>query len=627
MSMLPPVFVELRANIGEFKAKMGEAKIEIAELEKTGSTRFSKVAAAGKAAFLGLAVVAVGVGVASVKMADEFEKSHAKLETALKNAGGSYEQYKEQIAKVSKQQELYGFTNAQTEEALANLTTAIGNPKKALADMGLVADVAKFKHIGLAEAATLVAKASEGNLRPLKQMGIDLPIAAGGALKLENAHNKLSEAQAKYKALLEASQDPANKGKISQDKLAAAADKVKAAQDKVNETAHAGADIMKALADKVGGQAANASKTLGGQVGALKAQTEDLFKNIGMKLIPILQKMVGWIVQSIKWFGEHKTVAMVFGTFVGVVLVGLIGAYISSLVKAGYAQLKTFATDIAKGVVWVATKLSQYAAVAGAAIVSAATTAAAWIAANAAMILATGGIILAIGLLVAAILYLKNHWREVLEKIKAFLHSAVDWIKAKFKTLIDFYKTIWNALVEIVKFVFNLVGKVISTYINIWKSIFSALSDAFKAIWDGLSGAVHTAFGAVGDIIKGYFNVWIGIIDWIIQKLNMVIDKANGVSLDIPGFGHVGVNIPHIPEIPKLATGGIVTSPTVALIGEAGPEAVIPLSRVNGMGGGMSVHIHVAGSVIHEKDLAVTVRDNIAQLMRRRGLNPAILGV
>jgi hypothetical protein len=43
--------------------------------------------------------------------------------------------------------------------------------------------------------------------------------------------------------------------------------------------------------------------------------------------------------------------------------------------------------------------------------------------------------------------------------------------------------------------------------------------------------------------------------------------------------------------------------------------------------GGTTVNIYVAGSVIHERDLAVTVRDNIAQLMRRRGLNPAILGV
>ena len=81
------------------------------------------------------------------------------------------------------------------------------------------------------------------------------------------------------------------------------------------------------------------------------------------------------------------------------------------------------------------------------------------------------------------------------------------------------------------------------------------------------------------------------------------------------------------------ASGGAVAAGTQIMVGENGPELFTPTSGGsitphNLVGGsGMNVHIHVAGSVIHEKDLAVTVRDNIAQLMRRRGLNPAILGV
>jgi len=82
------------------------------------------------------------------------------------------------------------------------------------------------------------------------------------------------------------------------------------------------------------------------------------------------------------------------------------------------------------------------------------------------------------------------------------------------------------------------------------------------------------------------------------------------------------------------ASGGAISRGTQIMVGESGPELFTPTSggtitpnnRLGGIGG-MTVNIHVAGSVIHEKDLAVTVRDNIAQLMRRRGLNPAILGV
>jgi hypothetical protein len=44
--------------------------------------------------------------------------------------------------------------------------------------------------------------------------------------------------------------------------------------------------------------------------------------------------------------------------------------------------------------------------------------------------------------------------------------------------------------------------------------------------------------------------------------------------------------------IPALAAGGVVTSPTVALIGEAGPEAVVPLNKMGQMG---NVTINVNG--------------------------------
>ena len=40
-----------------------------------------------------------------------------------------------------------------------------------------------------------------------------------------------------------------------------------------------------------------------------------------------------------------------------------------------------------------------------------------------------------------------------------------------------------------------------------------------------------------------------------------------------------------LANLPRMAAGGVVTGPTLALIGEAGPEAVIPLDRAGGMGG------------------------------------------
>lgn len=67
-------------------------------------------------------------------------------------------------------------------------------------------------------------------------------------------------------------------------------------------------------------------------------------------------------------------------------------------------------------------------------------------------------------------------------------------------------------------------------------------------------------------------------------------------------------------KIPAMAAGGIVTGPTVALIGEAGPEAVIPLDRLGGMGG--NITINVSGSVISENDLIETIRRGLVNAQR-----------
>ena len=78
-------------------------------------------------------------------------------------------------------------------------------------------------------------------------------------------------------------------------------------------------------------------------------------------------------------------------------------------------------------------------------------------------------------------------------------------------------------------------------------------------------------------------------------------------------------------SMPKMAAGGIVTRRTAAIIGESGPEAVIPLNKT--FGGGITIVNNIQGSVITEKEMALKVRNDIAQLLRRKGLNTAILGV
>jgi hypothetical protein len=643
--MLPPVFVELKANVSEFTAAMGEARTEMSATEAHGSTSLDKLAGFGKAALFGLGTAAVGVGVMGVEMADKFEISHAKLETALKNAGTNFEEYSTQIGKAQKTMEGYGYTNAQTQEALANLTTALKDPKKALDDLGIAADLAKYKHIDLADAATAVAKAQEGNLKALKQMGIDLPIAAGGALKLQQAHDALGKATDAASAYLKAHSDAVDASSKNHATYEGLLNKVSDAQAKVNSVSDAGKEIMKGLSDAIGGQAATQAATFSGKMEALKAQTENVVTSIGMKLIPILEKLVGAIKDVIDWFNQHKTVAEAMAYVIGTVIVTAIGTYLYTLAKAATESVISFVKLVAgwTGIGTAATVAGEEAVVAGDEIT-----------------VATGGINIAIGVVVAAILYLATHWKEVWNGIKDVIKVAWDWIKEKvdwlwnlftefsplgiaIKWLADHWSAIWNGIKDVVSGAWDWIKEKVDW---LWHLFTEAsplgiaikwLSDHWSAIWGGIkdvvSGAwnfVENIIGKIGDGIRGFVGLVKSEINGIISLVNTVIRVIDSIHVKIPdwvpliGGKEFGLDI---PQIPMLANGGIVTSPTLAMIGEAGAEAVIPLSKMGGMGGGINVVVNVQGSVIQEKDLAVTVRDGIAQLMRRRGLNPSILGV
>ena len=65
-----------------------------------------------------------------------------------------------------------------------------------------------------------------------------------------------------------------------------------------------------------------------------------------------------------------------------------------------------------------------------------------------------------------------------------------------------------------------------------------------------------------------------------------------------------------------MASGGIVDSPTLALIGESGPEAVVPLGR-SGMGGGTTVNVNVAGSILTESEIGEIVQEQLLRIQAR----------
>jgi hypothetical protein len=78
---------------------------------------------------------------------------------------------------------------------------------------------------------------------------------------------------------------------------------------------------------------------------------------------------------------------------------------------------------------------------------------------------------------------------------------------------------------------------------------------------------------------------------------------------DLTNIGQSANSAASRMNIPRMANGGIVTSPTLALIGEAGPEAVVPLGKGGGMGGGITINI--SGGLGTSTDIANAVYENL----------------
>jgi len=120
--------------------------------------------------------------------------------------------------------------------------------------------------------------------------------------------------------------------------------------------------------------------------------------------------------------------------------------------------------------------------------------------------------------------------------------------------------------------------------------------EGFRNIVDSIFSVINTVVTSSIGVIKSYFETLLGfykgIFNGIATLWNNTIGKLSfKVPSWVPGLGGKGFDVPNIP---MLAEGGIVTSATLAMIGEKGPEAVIPLDRMGQMGGN-SVTINVNG--------------------------------
>ena len=191
-------------------------------------------------------------------------------------------------------------------------------------------------------------------------------------------------------------------------------------------------------------------------------------------------------------------------------------------------------------------------------------------------------------------------------------------------------ETVFIAGFELFKALVSAVPQILGLLISAWGDLFSKLWETLKTNFTEFAGK----FGkGIGNALINAINGMLGFIQDFLNGPINAINGALGALNQIPGVNIGQLSTITIGRIPALAAGGLVTSPTTALIGEAGPEAVIPLRNTNSwakaiatalseeftsdeLSGGRTVNIYMTNQINNKLDIN-EVSQELTTLIRR----------
>ncbi len=214
-------------------------------------------------------------------------------------------------------------------------------------------------------------------------------------------------------------------------------------------------------------------------------------------------------------------------------------------------------------------------------------------------------------------------WETLKEKGKEIVEGWWNGIKERWEIIKETASSLFSRFIDLVKEIFGIHSPS-TVFSDIGKNLIQGLIDGIKNIWENLTSTVTEKLGRLKSLVtekfisvkdsaldafdkfktglkekcngiwnslKEFINKVLGGVENMINKpvnaLNKLIRKLNSLNIEMPevlGGGTIGFNIGEFSQvsIPKLARGGLVSKPTLSLIGEAGKEAVLPLEHNTG---------------------------------------------
>src|SRR5690625_1609287 len=179
--------------------------------------------------------------------------------------------------------------------------------------------------------------------------------------------------------------------------------------------------------------------------------------------------------------------------------------------------------------------------------------------------------------------YLEMIWgiiQDVWEYIKNTFSNALDFVKAL--VTLDFQgmkdainnqmENAWNLIKNIWDRIKTFFSDTVSSIKDNVSNVFNNIKDTIGNIWEGVKSTTERIWDGIVSAVKAPINTIIGFINGMINALNGINIKLPKVPDWVPGIGGRGGNTIgfNIPNVPSLATGGVVSEPTLAIVGDAG---------------------------------------------------------
>jgi phage-related protein len=523
-----------------------------------------KMIGVGKSVATGLAVGAVvQFGRSAVQSAQDADESMDKVVSVFGDASQAVVDFSQTTA------DTMGLS-AQDYQTMAAQSGAL------LQSMGISADdAAKSTEVMSQRAADLAAiyggdastamadfdKAMTGQTRGLKKYGI-----------------VLSNAEIEQRAM--------NEGYVDAEGKVTDAGKAIAAQELILEKSSKQAG---AFADNAG--------DLGSQQAIMAAKMENLSTTVGNMLLPVLEQLMTYLQPILQFMQDNITwiaplVAAIAGLVVGVKAWAVAQTILNSSMLANpIFQVVAAVAALTAGIIWAYNNVGWF---------------------KDAVDAMARGVVAAFNWVKDAVMgvfnWVKDNWPLLLAILTGPFGLAVytiqrnwDTIKAAAKAVWDWIKNTWSTIQG---YITGPIERAVGIVQRSWDTIKNAASNTWSSIKTGISNMweiISSPFRKGADFAKTFIeaiprairnlvtditNIMRGVADVVKRPFETAV---NGVkSLWNRTVGGFGFSVPSwIPgmggksfKIPYMAAGGIVNRPTLALIGEAGPEAVIPLDQM-----------------------------------------------